>query len=62
MNSSKALKSSNSGKSGANLMNADKYAPIQTFCPRTGPRTNMRIMLFYGAGEGPLTTQIKGAL
>ena len=57
----KVLKSLYIRKSMANLMFSDKYARIQTFCPRTGPLTKMRIMLFYGSGEGPLTTKIKGA-
>ena len=57
----KAHKSSNYGKSGENIMNAEKYATIQKFCPGSRPRSNMRIMLFYGAEEGPLTTQIKGS-
>ena len=57
----KALKSINSVKSEANLMNMKKYAPIQTFFSGTGTRTNMRKILFYGAGERQLTTQIKEA-
>ena len=42
-------------------MNAEKYPPIQIFCPGTGPRINMRIMLFYDAEDRPFTTRYNGA-